>query len=75
VITVGDSTIRRPAKSRSSYTTQSVINPVMEVLITEVPFYKPTCILALRLLVPNPRNFLEARFWITSGWPTNRPES
>jgi len=35
--TVGDSAIRRPAKSRSSHATQSV-NPVMEILITEVPF-------------------------------------
>ena len=42
MIAVGDSTIRRRAKSRSSHATQSVINPVMEVLITEVPFYKPT---------------------------------
>jgi hypothetical protein len=42
VIAVGDSTIRRRAKSRSFHATQSVINPVMEVLITEVPFYKPT---------------------------------
>jgi hypothetical protein len=38
VITGGDSAIRRPPKSRSSHPTQSV-NPVMEVLIAEVPFY------------------------------------
>ena len=41
MITVGDSAIRRPAKSRSSHATQSV-NLVMEVLITEVPSYEPT---------------------------------
>ena len=34
MIAVGDSTIRRPAKSRSSHATQFVINPVAEVLIT-----------------------------------------
>ena len=48
MITVGDSAIRRTTKSRSSHATQSV-NPVMEVLITEVPVYG-------RLLVPNPVN-------------------
>jgi len=24
------------------------------------------------IVVTNPANFLEARFWLTSGWPTNR---
>jgi hypothetical protein len=61
VIGVGDPAIRRAAKSCSSHATHSV-NPVMGVLITEVPFYG-------RLLVPNPANFLEARFWPTPGLP------
>ena len=33
-----------------------------------------TSVLTSRLSGTDPANFLQARFWITSGWPTIRPE-